>query len=126
MRELQGGGGAQVIKLSDAVQTLPRQVTSCVHGVASAFLEVGRTAPQEGSSRFTRGAYCLGKLVWGKGWEELLQILPSHLPHSSGRHLVRLFCSQPLAYRYCLLHMLSRIHGACNLVAFRAASSTLG
>lgn len=100
---------AQVIKLSDAVQTLPRQVTSCVHGVASAFLEIGRTAPfssrpvtaacpgaESGAARFPRGAYCLGKLVWGKGWEELLRILPSHLPHSSGPHPVLSFALKPL------------------------------
>ena len=27
---------------------------------------------------FTRGAYCLGKVVWGKGWEELLTLLAAH------------------------------------------------
>lgn len=32
-------GVVQIIKLSDAVQSLPRQVTSCVHGVAPGFLE---------------------------------------------------------------------------------------
>ena len=25
--------------------------------------------------RFTKGAYCLGKVVWGKGWEELIKLL---------------------------------------------------
>ena len=32
-------GVRQVIKLSDAVQKLPRQVTACVHGVAPGFLD---------------------------------------------------------------------------------------
>ena len=27
---------------------------------------------------FTKGAYCLGKVVWGKGWEELLTLLVAH------------------------------------------------
>ena len=31
----------QVVKLSDTVQALPRQVTCNVHGVAQCFLDVG-------------------------------------------------------------------------------------
>lgn len=44
----------QVIKLSDAVQQLPRQVTCNVHGVAAAFLEVGRAASARASPRFSK------------------------------------------------------------------------
>ena len=29
----------------------------------------------EGESAFAKGAYSLGKVVWGKGWEELLKLL---------------------------------------------------
>lgn len=29
----------------------------------------------EGGTSFTKGAYSLGKVVWGKGWEELLKLL---------------------------------------------------
>ena len=32
----------------------------------------------EGKKPFTRGAYCLGKIVWGKGWEELIALLSQH------------------------------------------------
>ena len=32
----------------------------------------------EGKKPFTRGAYCLGKIVWGKGWEELIALLGQH------------------------------------------------
>jgi hypothetical protein len=49
--------GPQVIKLSDAVQKLPHQVTCNVHGVSSNFLEVGRrkAAPAApGEQRFTK------------------------------------------------------------------------
>jgi digalactosyldiacylglycerol synthase len=64
-----------VIKLSDAVQRLPRQTTQFVHGAAGVFLEIGSASAKRPAPRFTRGAYCLGKVVWGKGWEELLEIL---------------------------------------------------
>lgn len=29
----------------------------------------------EGKKPFSKGAYALGKIVWGKGWEELLDLL---------------------------------------------------
>ena len=32
----------------------------------------------EGGNPFPRGAYCLGKIVWGKGWEELIALLRQH------------------------------------------------
>ena len=32
----------------------------------------------EGRRDFTKGAYCLGKVVWGKGWEQLLRLLATH------------------------------------------------
>ncbi|KAK9817001.1 hypothetical protein WJX72_008108 [[Myrmecia] bisecta] len=71
----------KVIKLSDTVQTLPRQVTQNVHGAARGFLDVGRAKAQaaaEGKPCFAKGAYHLGKVVWGKGWEELVALLQLH------------------------------------------------
>ncbi|KAK9845807.1 hypothetical protein WJX81_002889 [Elliptochloris bilobata] len=68
----------KVIKLSDAVQSLPREVTCCVHGAAPGFVTAGAGkthAPEGGGRRFSKGAYCLAKVVWGKGWEELLELL---------------------------------------------------
>ena len=59
----------QVVKLSDAVQPLPRQTTEFVHGVPDSFLRVGErkaAEPEEGQPRFTRGAYFMGKAVWAK------------------------------------------------------------
>jgi hypothetical protein len=53
-----------VVKLSDAVQDLPRSVTQFVHGVPESFLAVGekKAEPsQDGGQRFTKGAYFIGK-----------------------------------------------------------------
>lgn len=68
----------KVVKLSDAVQDLPRQTTEFVHGVAESFLKVGEkkaNAPRDGSPRFSKGAYFLGKCVWAKGYTELIDLL---------------------------------------------------
>ena len=32
----------------------------------------------EGRRDFSKGAYSLGKVVWGKGWEQLLRLLAMH------------------------------------------------
>ena len=38
--------------------------------------------PDINSRRFAKGAYCLGKIVYGKGWEELLTLLDFHQRHT--------------------------------------------
>lgn len=96
----------KVVKLSDAVQRLPRQCTQFVHGVSPKFLEVGAeksdayraaTAPAAAaapaaasadvsrgeeasgaSAVWPKGAYFLGKVVWAKGYTELLDLLEHH------------------------------------------------
>jgi digalactosyldiacylglycerol synthase len=65
----------KVIKLSDAVQPLPRSVTCFVHGVSSKFIDQGDAAAEGGASYFSKGAYFIGKAVWGKGYRELLQLM---------------------------------------------------
>ena len=68
----------KVVKLSDAVQDLPRQTTEFVHGVAESFLSVGEKkskARKDGAPRFSKGAYFLGKCVWAKGYTELIDLL---------------------------------------------------
>lgn len=65
------------IKLSDAVQTLPRQVTCFVHGVAGSFLKTGdqvKEASEKQETFFTKDAYFLGKVLWAKGYQELIDI----------------------------------------------------
>ncbi|KAL6780155.1 DGD1 [Auxenochlorella protothecoides x Auxenochlorella symbiontica] len=116
----------KVVKLSDAVQSLPREVTEFVHGVPDAFLAVGRAsatgaraAPGSGgegaegvepgagegagagggapaasggsagspAARFSRGAYFIGKVVWGKGYTELLDLVSQAGPALEGAPL---------------------------------------
>ena len=126
-----------MIKLSDGVQRLPRQVTQNVHGAARSFLEVGeqsaQTAKSEaksawcmpcahcelsmptcsrpllqgllaaargadrwclhaagGKPRFTKGAYVLGKIVWGKG-EQLSVVATDCLAPRLSRACMGLF-----------------------------------
>jgi digalactosyldiacylglycerol synthase len=77
----------KVVKLSDAVQKLPREDTMFVHGVSPAFLEVGRkkaAAAAEGKPAFGKGAYFLGKVLWAKGYTELLDRLNEHAARSGG------------------------------------------
>ena len=58
------GPPLQVIKLSEAVQKLPRETTAFVHGVAQQFLIVGDQKAkqlQAGEEPFTKGAYFIGR-----------------------------------------------------------------
>ena len=100
----------KVVKLSDAVQALPRSTTEFVHGVPAAFLEVGAAraaaiakahggaredgggdaspappaTPRPASSAFGRGAYFIGKAVWAKGYTELLDLVEADAGAAAG------------------------------------------
>ncbi|KAH6779845.1 digalactosyl diacylglycerol deficient 2 [Perilla frutescens var. hirtella] len=68
----------RVIRLSAATQELPRSVICNVHGVNPRFLEIGmkkREQQQSDTQPFTKGAYYIGKMVWHKGYKELLKLL---------------------------------------------------
>ena len=95
----------KVVKLSGAVQELPRESTCFVHGVSPKFLEVGdemkrrleaarqaaaaaatstaaaaaapdgSPADENSAEVFTKGAYFIGKVLWGKGYTELVRNL---------------------------------------------------
>ncbi|KAK9909832.1 hypothetical protein WJX75_008162 [Coccomyxa subellipsoidea] len=86
-RELSRRNAGIVVKLSDTVQQFPRSVTMCVHGAAPSFVQAGaaKAAPTEGGKRFSKGAYFLGKIVYGKGWEELLTLLDWHQRHTKDK-----------------------------------------
>ncbi|KAK5776055.1 hypothetical protein PVK06_044013 [Gossypium arboreum] len=65
----------KVIRLSAATQDYPRSIICNVHGVNPKFLEVGKKIFEQQQSRnkaFTKGAYYIGKMVWSKGYGELL------------------------------------------------------
>ncbi|KAL8172483.1 hypothetical protein V2J09_024287 [Rumex salicifolius] len=71
----------KVIRLSAATQELPRSIVCNVHGVNPKFLEVGKAKKEElesGAQAFTKGAYYIGKMVWNKGYRELLKLLKEH------------------------------------------------
>ncbi|KAG0465086.1 hypothetical protein HPP92_019250 [Vanilla planifolia] len=69
------------IRLSGATQLLPRSVVCNVHGVNPKFLEIGRETAglqHDGNCVFSKGAYYIGKMVWSKGYRELLKLLHKH------------------------------------------------
>ncbi|XP_008784114.2 LOW QUALITY PROTEIN: digalactosyldiacylglycerol synthase 1, chloroplastic-like [Phoenix dactylifera] len=71
----------KVLRLSAATQDLPKSVICNVHGVNPKFLEVGEKVAAErehGQQAFSKGAYFLGKMVWTKGYKELIDLLVKH------------------------------------------------
>lgn len=71
----------KVIRLSAATQDLPESIICNVHGVNPKFLEIGKKKQeqqQKGDQAFTKGAYYIGKMVWSKGYKELLLLLSDH------------------------------------------------
>lgn len=71
----------QVLRLSAATQDLPKSTICNVHGVNPKFLEVGEnvaTERERGQLVFSKGAYFLGKMVWAKGYKELIDLMAKH------------------------------------------------
>jgi len=84
----------KVVKLSNAVQNLPRQETCFVHGVSHTFLNVGeaRSHPNEEDRLvFTKGIYFLGKALWAKGFAELLDRFSEHKTLSHQHQIVDVY-----------------------------------
>ncbi|KAI7734874.1 hypothetical protein M8C21_008812 [Ambrosia artemisiifolia] len=68
----------KVLRLSAATQDLPKSVICNVHGVNPKFLKIGEKTAAErenGRQSFSKGAYFLGKMVWAKGYRELIDLL---------------------------------------------------
>ncbi|GAV90085.1 Glyco_trans_1_4 domain-containing protein [Cephalotus follicularis] len=77
----------KVIRLSAATQDYPRSVICNVHGVNPKFLEIGKKKigqQQSGDQAFTKGAYYIGKMVWSKGYKELLRLFRDHQNELAG------------------------------------------
>ncbi|KAI4300554.1 hypothetical protein L6164_033921 [Bauhinia variegata] len=71
----------KVLRLSAATQDLPKSVICNVHGVNPKFLKIGEKLAAErelGQQTFAKGAYFLGKMVWAKGYKELIDLLAKH------------------------------------------------
>lgn len=70
----------KVLRLSAATQELPKSIVCNVHGVSPKFLDIGQKVATENSEvpSFSKGAYFLGKMVWGKGYRELIDLLERH------------------------------------------------
>ncbi|XP_021817038.1 digalactosyldiacylglycerol synthase 2, chloroplastic isoform X2 [Prunus avium] len=77
----------KVIRLSAATQDYPKSIICNVHGVNPKFLEIGKKKQeqqQNGIQAFTKGAYYIGKMVWSKGYKELLELLRDHQKELTG------------------------------------------
>ncbi|CAH2054020.1 unnamed protein product [Thlaspi arvense] len=71
----------KVLRLSGATQELPKSVVCNVHGVNPKFLMIGEKVAEErsrGEQAFSKGAYFLGKMVWAKGYRELIDLMGKH------------------------------------------------
>ncbi|XP_034202999.1 digalactosyldiacylglycerol synthase 2, chloroplastic isoform X2 [Prunus dulcis] len=77
----------KVIRLSAATQDYPKSIICNVHGVNPKFLEIGKKKleqQQNGIQAFTKGAYYIGKMVWSKGYKELLDLLRDNQKELTG------------------------------------------
>ncbi|EYU18119.1 hypothetical protein ABFS82_10G061500 [Erythranthe guttata] len=80
----------KVLRLSAATQDLPKSVICNVHGVNPKFLRIGEKVAAEkerGEQTFSKGAYFLGKMVWAKGYKELIDLLSKHKKDLDGFNL---------------------------------------
>lgn len=82
----------RVIKLSDAVQTLPHSVTCNVHGVRDRFIGIGR---DRSGKPFENGAYFLGKVLWAKGYRQLIDLMNEHYHRTDQRLPIDFFGAGP-------------------------------
>jgi digalactosyldiacylglycerol synthase len=82
----------RVIKLSDAVQALPHSVTCNVHGVRDQFVEIGT---ERRGKPFSKGAYFLGKMLWAKGYTQLVELMEDHTARTGEKMVVDFFGAGP-------------------------------
>ena len=78
------------MRLSAATQDLPKSIICNVHGVNPKFIEIGEKVAAEkerGEQTFSKGAYFLGKMVWAKGYKELIDLLAKQKKDLDGFNL---------------------------------------
>ncbi|KAK4268769.1 hypothetical protein QN277_022010 [Acacia crassicarpa] len=71
----------KVIRLSAATQDYSGSIICNVHGVNPKCLAISKNKMellQNGGHAFTKGAYYIGKMVWSKGYKELIRLLSDH------------------------------------------------
>ncbi|KAM1569556.1 hypothetical protein PS1_034990 [Malus domestica] len=76
-----------VIRLSAATQDYPKSIVCNVHRVNPKFLEIGNKKLEQQRNKvqaFTKGAYYIGKMVWSKGYKELLKLLQDYQKELTG------------------------------------------
>ncbi|CAM6034254.1 unnamed protein product [Sphagnum compactum] len=81
---------SKVLRLSAATQVLPKSSVCNVHGVSPKFLDVGKRLASEGKEGkpvFSKGAYYLGKMIWAKGYRELVDLLVQNKDELEGLNL---------------------------------------
>ncbi|XAR54081.1 Digalactosyldiacylglycerol synthase [Bertholletia excelsa] len=77
----------KVIRLSAATQELPRSIICNVHGVNPKFIKIGKRKNEQQHNKeqaFSKGAYYIGKMIWHKGYKELLKLLYDYQKDLSG------------------------------------------
>ncbi|OWM88231.1 digalactosyldiacylglycerol synthase 2, chloroplastic-like [Punica granatum] len=77
----------KVIRLSAATQEYPNSIICNVHGVNPKFLDIGKKKmeqQQDGKQAFSKSAYYIGKMIWSKGYQELLKLLKDHQKELQG------------------------------------------
>ncbi|XP_022975105.1 digalactosyldiacylglycerol synthase 2, chloroplastic [Cucurbita maxima] len=77
----------KVIRLSAATQDYPKSVICNVHGVNPKFLEIGKKKMEQRQDEeqvFGKGVYYIGKMIWSKGYRELLKLLSDHQKDLAG------------------------------------------
>ncbi|KAL1545648.1 Digalactosyldiacylglycerol synthase 1, chloroplastic [Salvia divinorum] len=80
----------KVLRLSAATQDLPKSIICNVHGVNPKFIKIGEKVAAEkerGEQTFSKGAYFLGKMVWAKGYKELIDLLAKQKKDLDGFNL---------------------------------------
>ncbi|CAK9235152.1 unnamed protein product [Sphagnum troendelagicum] len=81
---------SKVLRLSAATQVVPKSSVCNVHGVSPKFLAVGKRVASEGKEGkpvFSKGAYYLGKMIWAKGYRELVDLLVQNKDELEGLNL---------------------------------------